>query len=238
MEFAVGVDVTPEFKPVLERSEGKAVAQVEEEEWHPLEREVEGEKVDTGQQWAEVCFVPNSIGHSKKGPDYRFIAIREPLQEVPLPGMEGQLDLPFPTMELADKGWHKVTGVVTNRDLPGEELIWWYRQRCGKSEEAHGVMKEDLAAGKLPSGYFGVNAAWWAISVLAFNLNSAMKQLALGKEWVSKRLKAVRFAFISLPGRVVRQARKLIIRLARNHPSYGLLLGARQRIMALANSPP
>lgn len=230
IEFAVGVDVTPEFK--------KAVAQVEEEEWHPLEREVEGEKGDTGQQWAEVCFVPNSIGHSKKGPDYRFIAIREPLQEVTLPGMEGQLDLPFPTMELADKGWHKVTGVVTNRDLPGDKLIWWYRQRCGKSEEAHGVMKEDLAAGKLPSGYFGVNAAWWAIAVLAFNLNSAMKQLALGKEWVSNRLKAVRFAFISLPGRVVRRARRLIIRLARDHPSYGLLLRARQRILALAHGPP
>ncbi|MCH7628157.1 MAG: alpha-E domain-containing protein, partial [Proteobacteria bacterium] len=48
--------------------------------------------------------------------DYRFIAIREPLEQVPLPGMDEQLSLPFPTMELADKGWHKVFGVVTNRD--------------------------------------------------------------------------------------------------------------------------
>ena len=32
---------------------------------------------------------------------------------------------------------------------------------CGKSEEAHSVMKEDLAGRKLPSGKFGVNAAWW-----------------------------------------------------------------------------
>ena len=112
------------------------------------------------------------------------------------------------------------------------------RQRCGKSEETHGVMKEDLAAGRFPSGNFGVNAAWWAIAVLAFNLDSAMKRLVLGKEWISKRLKAVRFAFISLPGRVVRRARTLIIRLTTHHPSYGLLLRARQRILALANSPP
>jgi len=230
IEFAVGVDVTPEFK--------KAVAEVDEEEWHPLERETAGRKVPTGQQWAEVCFVPDWIGRSKKSPDYRFIAIREPLRQAPLPGMDGQLDLPFPAMELADRRWHKVFGVVTNRDLAGDELIWWYRQRCGKSEQAHGVLKEDLAAGKLPSGYFGVNAAWWAISVLAFNLNSAMKQLALGKEWVGKRLKAVRFAFISLPGRVVRRARTLIIRLTRGHPSYGLLLRARQRIVAMAHAPP
>tara|TARA_B100000315_G_C14545055_1_gene572811 strand:- start:204 stop:1730 length:1527 start_codon:yes stop_codon:yes gene_type:complete len=230
IEFAVGVDVTPEFK--------KAVAEVAEEDWQTLEREVEGFKIPTNQQWAEVCFVPNWIGHSKKSADYRYIAIREPLEQVPLPGMDEQLELPFPTMELADKGWHKVFGVVTNRDLPGDELIWWYRQRCGKSEEAHGVLKEDLAAGRLPSGLFGANAAWWAIAVLAFNLSSAMKRLVLGKEWVSKRLKAVRFAFISLPGRVVRRARTLIIRLTRGHPSYGVLLRARQRILTLAHSPP
>ena len=230
IEFAVGVDVTPEFK--------RAVAEVAEDDWQPLEREVDGHKIPIDQQWAEVCFVPNWIGHSKKSADYRYIAIREPLRQAPLPGMEGQLDLSFPTMELADRGWHKVFGVVTNRDLPGDELIWWYRHRCGKSEEAHGVMKDDLAAGKLPSGYFGVNAAWWAIAVLAFNLNSAMKNLVLGKEWVSKRLKAARFAFISLPGRVVRRARTLIIRLSRGHPSYGVLLQARQRILALAHGPP
>jgi hypothetical protein len=141
-------------------------------------------------------------------------------------------------MELADKGWHKVFGVVTNRELAGDELIWWYRQKCGKSEQAHGVMKHDLAAGKLPSGLFGVNAAWSAITVLAFNLNSAMKRLVLGKEWVSKRLKAVCFAFISLPGRVVRRARTLIIRLTSDHPSYGLLVRACQRILALAHGPP
>lgn len=230
VEFAVGVDVTPEFK--------KAVGEVAEEEWHPLEREVDEKKVPTGQEWAEVCFVPNWIGHSKKSADYRFLAIREPLRQVPLPGMEGQLELPFPAMELQGKGWYKVFGVVTNRELAGDELIWWYRQRCGKSEEAHGVLKEDLAGGKFPSARFGVNAAWWAIAVVAFNLNSAMKRLVLGKEWVSKRLKAVRFALISLPGRVVRRARTLIIRLGREHPSYGLLLGARQRILALAQGPP
>ena len=65
---------------------------------------------------------------------------------------------------------------------------------------------------------FGANAAWWAIVVLAFNLNSAMKQLALGGDWKRKRLKAVRFGIICLPGRVVQHARRLIIRLARGHP--------------------
>ena len=47
------------------------------------------------------------------------------------------------------------------------------------------MLKEDLAGGRMPSGKFGANAAWWAIAVLAFNLNSAMKWLVLGGQWVS-----------------------------------------------------
>ena len=141
-------------------------------------------------------------------------------------------------MEMGDTGWYKVSGPVTNRDVDAEELVWWYRQRCGKGEEVYSVLKEDLAGGRLPSGLFGANAAWWAITVLTFNLNSALKRLALGGEWVSKRMKAVRFGIISLPGRVVRHARRLVIRLARGHPSYDLLVSARRRIAALANGSP
>ncbi len=83
--------------------------------------------------------------------------------------MEAHLQLSVPVMEMSGRGWYKVTALVTNRALPGDKLIGWYRQRCGKGEEVHGVLKEDLAGGRLPSGLFGANAAWWAIAVLAFN---------------------------------------------------------------------
>ena len=230
IEFAVGVDVTPEFRRV--------VCGVAEQDWRPLFRRLGSTWVETGQQWAEVNFVPNWIGHSKKSPEYRFIAIREPLREQPLPGLQAQLELlPFPAMRMAGGAWHKVSGVVTNRELAGDEVVRWYRQRCGKGKQVHSVLKSDLAARRLPSGLFGANAAWWAIAVLAFNLSSAMKRLVLGGQWVSKRLKAVRFALIALPGRVMRRARRLIIRLARGHPSYELLIRARQRILALSAEP-
>ena len=176
IEFAVGVDVTTEFR--------RAVSEVAEQDWQTLYRKVGEHRVDTGQQWADVNFVPNWIGHSKNSPEYRFIATRERLIEQPLPGMEGQMELPFPAMELSNRGWYKVFGVVTNRSIAADELIWWSRQRCGKGEEVHSVLKSALAGGRLPSGLFGANAAWWAISVLAFNLNSAMKRLVLGKQWV------------------------------------------------------
>lgn len=154
-----------------------------------------------------------------------------------LPGLElPQLSLPFPTMEISSQ-CYKLFGLVTNMDWEGEKLIHWHRERCGKSEEAHSVMKEDLAGGKLPSGDFGENAAWWWIMILALNLNNAMKRLALGKSWTPRRMKAIRFSLINIPGRIVERSRELIIRLARGNPAVALLLEARSRIMALSWAP-
>lgn len=226
IEFAIGADVTKEFR--------KAVA--EAEEWKPVMKEIKGEMRKTGKEWAEVCFVPDAICHSKKDPVYRYLATRELLDQPELPGMEGQVELPFPTMTI-EKKRYKIFGIVTNRDTEGSELINWLHKRCGKSEEAHSVMKEDLAGGKLPSSEFGQNAAWWGIMILAFNLNAAMKQLALGGSWAARRMKAIRFSLISLPGRVMTHARELVVRLAKGHPSLKILLDARQRIMELGCVP-
>jgi len=46
----------------------------------------------------------------------------------------GHVELPFPTMRM-EKKRYKVFGLVTNRDVEGNELIHWLHQRCGKSEE-------------------------------------------------------------------------------------------------------
>jgi hypothetical protein len=127
--------------------------------------------------------------------------------------------------------------VVTNRKDVGDQVIWWLRERCGKSEEVHSVMKTDLAGGQLPSGLFGANAAWWALMILAHNLNTAMKRLVLGKGWLTKRMKALRLRLIGLPGRVVNHARKLIIRLGAGAEALGLIVSARQTIRALACGP-
>jgi hypothetical protein len=189
IEFAIGADVTKEFK--------KAVAEVEA--WKPVMKEIQGEMKETGTEWAEVCFVPDAICHSKRDPVYRYIATRELLKQPELPGLEGQIELPFPTMKIKTQSY-KIFGIVTNRDLEGSQLVNWLHKRCGKSEEAHAIMKEDLAGGKVPSSDFGENAAWWWIMILAFNLHAAMKKLALGESWTTKRLKAVRFSLISLPG--------------------------------------
>jgi hypothetical protein len=75
------------------------------------------------------------------------------------------------------------------------------------------------------------------VSILAHNLNAAMQRLVLGKEWVGKRMKALRFRLISLPGRVVSHARRLIIRLGAKVQALQTILKARQTIRVLAATP-
>ncbi|MFZ4441602.1 MAG: IS1380 family transposase [Syntrophales bacterium] len=229
IEFAISSDVTSEFK--------KAVMEVADSDWQAIYKELDGQRWKTNQEWAEVCFIPAAIGYSKNAPVYRYMAIREVMGSMELPGMESpQQSFPFPTLQVNSQRY-KLFGLVTNMDWAGEKLIHWHRERCGKSEEAHSVMKEDLAGGKLPSDDFGENAAWWWIMILAMNLNSSMKQLALGKSWTSKRMKAIRFSFINIPGRIVERSRELIIRLVKNHPAVDFFIEARSRIMALVPVP-
>jgi hypothetical protein len=113
-------------------------------------------------------------------------------------------------------------------DWAGGDLVRRLHGRCGES---------DLAGGKLPSGKFGANAAWWWIAAPAFNLNAMMKSLALGGQWRPKRMKAIRFGLITVAGRVVRRSRQWLIRLAEGHPALGRLVDARRKIGTLNPAP-
>lgn len=230
IEFAISCDVSREFKAAVE-----AVA---EDEWHRVCKEVDGAAVETSRQFAEVCFVPQAIAFSNTAPVYRYLATREALKDRALPGLESeQMSLPFQTMS-RDGVTYKVFGVVTNMKWDGNDVIRFHDARSGKSEEAHKVLKEDFAGGKMPSSEFGANAAWWAIAILAMNLASAMKRVVLGGQWASRRMKAIRFLLINVPGRVVGKARQLYLRLNGEHPALELLIRARERIYELAAGPP
>jgi len=116
----------------------------------------------------------------------------------------------------------------------GDRVIQWLYQRCGDSEQAHSVMKEDLAGGKLPCAEFGKNAAWWSMMILAFNLNVAMKRLVLRDTWTTRRMKAIRFHFIHIAGRLLAGSRQLRILIGGGAKMLEVMLQARTRIAALA----
>ena len=224
IEFVIGADVTPEFKKAV-------LTEVGDKDGKPIYQEFDGNRLKTNQEWAEVCFVPNAISHSKDAPVYRYIAIREARGSMDLPDIPQQA-FPVQTLQM-DLQHYQLFSLVTNRDWEGDALIQWHRERCGKSEEAHSVMKEDFSGGKLPSGDFGENAAWWWIMILAMNFNTIMKRLVWGGSWVSRRMKAIRFSFINIPGRIVERSRELTIRLVKGHPALELYREARRRIIGM-----
>lgn len=231
IEFTVSCRVSREFK--------LAVSEVDEGEWKAvLKTDRWGNCYDSGREYAEVCFVPNEVSCKKRGCEYRYLAIRERIHEqLCFEGMEcGKLEGSVPTMSM-DGDKYKVFGIVTNMDWDAQELIGWHYKRCGKSEQAHSVMKEDLAGGRFPSGDFGENAAWWWIMILAFNLNAAMKSLVLGGNWVSRRMKAIRFSLIYVAGRVIAGARQLKIKLSGGRSSYEWMIRLRAKILLLAPGP-
>lgn len=230
IEFAIGCDVSPEFRG--------AVAEVPDADWHPCKRE---DGLPSQRQWAEVCFVPNGMGFCKTKWPYRFLATRELLDEQPLPELWDQQALPFQTMQWSGQRY-KIFGIVANlrqeEGWTGDKVINWLYKRCGKSEAAHAQMKEDLAGGNLPSGQFGANAAWWWMMILALNLNSAMKRLVLGGAWIDRRMKAIRFHIVHVAGWLHRHARELRLRLACAVDALKLFTNAREAIAALALAPP
>ena len=208
IQFTISADVTPEFR--------KAVATVTD--WTPLPRTESGPHRSPEREYAEVVFVPSS--HAKQSDikePFRYFAIRERLHDqLSLLEAGEQKTLPFPTQDFGGR-LYKLAGLVTNRrDKKDAELIAWHYARCGKSEEAHAIMKEDFTGGRFPSQLFGANAAWWALMILSMNLQMVMKRTILGQSWLTKRMKAVRLGVISQSGRFIYHARQQVLRVSQD----------------------
>jgi len=220
IEFAVGCDISREFR--------KAVNALPASAWHKLDKE---------RQYAEVCFVPSSIAATKKRKhEFRYLAIREPIQKQLTLFDTPEPEYPFPVIDLQGNSY-KIHALVSNRDIAAPELINWYYKRCGNSEEVHGILKNDLAGGTLPCNHFHANANWWWIAVLAHNIHSAFKLLCCDESFQKSRLKRIRFCIINIPGLVIEHGRRLIVRLNAGDSAYGLLSEIRRAICGLRPCP-
>lgn len=219
--FTVSCKVAEGFK--------QAVKALPEAVWKPMMKEVKVNGVTelqaTGKECAEVNYVPDWTVKSKA--EYRFIAIRE-RTELRKGEHPEQMNLPDMIDEI-EKGnertkrlhltamanlAYKVFGVVTN--LTEEDvckIVSFHHGRCGKSEEVHLILKEELGGGHVSSGKFGAEAAWWNITVLALSLLNLFKRNFLPTESHTCRPKAMRYRFFVMAGRFVRHARKTVLKI-------------------------
>lgn len=204
--FTISADITAALKE----------AALQEVEWTKEWRGVGSKRRQTGREYAEIVFVPgtHAVLTDIREP-FRYIAIREKQSDqLTLLDAGTGKNPPFPTIVMNNL-CYKLHAIVTNRrEEPAQDLIQWHFERCGKSEEAHSIMKSDFAGGQMPSAKFGANAAWWSLMILTMNFQMAMKRFVLGPRWENKRMKATRFALINAAGRLVSHSRQCFLRVS------------------------
>jgi len=94
----------------------------------------------------------------------------------------------------ADGSQHKYFAVVTNLwEWKAKRLLEWHREKAGTIKAIHDILKNELAAGVLPCGRWGANAAWPRMSILTHNVMTALKRMALPEEYATARPKRLRF---------------------------------------------
>jgi hypothetical protein len=228
IDFAISCPVVKELK--------EAAKQVAEKEWQPVYAETKKGLKATWQECAEVTYASNELSNGEKSAEYRFFVTREQVEitvkeRIKLRKEETQMELPLQErIEKLEKSSenmkklhltemngkvYKIFAIVSNvMDKEGVELVRWHRGRCGKSEEVHHILKEELAGGHVVSQNFGANAAYWNIAVLASSLHSLMKRHVLPEKYSSARPKTVRFMFYSIAGLMVTHARKVTLKVS------------------------
>ncbi len=88
----------------------------------------------------------------------------------------------------------------------------------------------------LPCGRFGANAAWLRLAVLAHNVLTALKRLALPPELLAARPKRLRFLIFNTAGRLVHHARRTVLRLAARRERLAEWIEARGLLLVPAPS--
>jgi len=120
------------------------------------------------------------------------------------------------------EGIYTYGAILTNRELPLAELIAWHRQRCN-CENHIKELKHGFSLDSLPSTDFLVNALYFRVQTLGYNLISALKHIKLPQTWRPFTLKTLRFRLFAIPALVVRHARGLWLKINRAHPYLPVL---------------
>jgi hypothetical protein len=191
--FAISVRMTEKLK--------EHILRLPEESWQAYgEQDEEGELL---REWAELWnYWPEEEDRPEgAGPlHYLVIRVRQRQRELFGDGSEAKY------FAVASNQW----------SWRGQRLLEWHREKAGSIEALHGVLKNDLAAGVMPCGRFGANAAWLRLAVMTHNALTALKWIGLKPEWLTARPKRLRFHFFLSPGRFICHARRLVLRVVRS----------------------
>jgi len=207
--FTIGADLTKDLHAVC--------AAVPDPHWALFE-----DRPDETVAVSEVEFTPGTW--TKDAHPLRYVALR-------LRKKQGQL--------FASGADTKYLAIVSNRwEVPAPALLRWHWQKAGTIELVHDITKNELGAAVPPCGRFGANAAWYRLSLLTYNVLSALKSLGLPASLSAARPKRLRFALFTLAGRLITHAGQLILRVSAAQAALAGLIAARQRLALIAQALP
>jgi hypothetical protein len=205
VRFTISADMSTELRRVCQRPEVR---------WEVFEQRPT-EIVEV----AEVEFTPGDW--PSYAPPMRYVAMR-------FTAIQGRL--------FKDGTEVKHLAVVSNReDLSPAELLRWHWKKAGTIEHVHGVIKNELGAGIVPSPRFGANAAWFRLNLIAYNCLSLLKRHALPERLRDAKPKRLRYEIFSMAASIREHARELTARLAVPPLTVDELLLARQKLVELSD---
>jgi hypothetical protein len=189
IKFGISVRMTSNLK--------KHILRLPENLWKPYRKDADTETdcADVLNYWPQEEARPEGAG------PLRYIAIR-------IRKRQGEL--------FADGSEAKYFAVATNEwEWDRVRLLEWQREKAGTVEALHDVLKNDLAAGVMPCGRWGANAAWLRLAVMTHNVLTALKRLALPEPWLRAHPKRMRFQIFCSAGKLITHARQIMLRVKR-----------------------
>jgi Transposase DDE domain group 1 len=153
----------------------------------------------------------------------RFIVRRDPTA----PGEQLRLD---------EGDYHYYVLVTNDHARSADELEGWHR---AKANVENRIKEAKLGFGldNLPCRGFHANWAYLLCTLLAYDLLTWLKLLALPRGERSSYAKRLRFRFLNVAATVGRCGRRLVLRLAGGYPLLRDFAQALQRVRGLARAP-
>jgi Transposase DDE domain group 1 len=136
----------------------------------------------------------------------RFVAIRRPVPEEP----SWQLSL-------FRMGKYVYRVIVTNLELTPLHIWRFYNARA-EAELVIREMKEAYALGKLPTGDWEANSAYFQLVVFAYNLLNWFRRFCLPEPWQRLTLPTIRNRLLVIPAELVRPQEKPVLKLPQSFP--------------------
>lgn len=190
-------------------------------EYGPIKRrarEVRFQELAHGWAMGEFSYQPHGWPKAR-----RFVVVRRPIPEDPTEAKQ---------LTLFKDRRYAYSVMVTNLDLEPWRVWKFYAPRATIEKNIRELLY-DLPLGKIPSGDWVANVAFFQMVLLAYDLVHWFTRLCLPAEYAHATVETVRTDFLMLPARLVSVAGRNVLQLPKGYPQREAFVSAFQKASRL-----